>query len=204
MLDARGESRVDTRVAPIKRDIDLACQLLHKLANETKLALSDADRSLLRDVSRKLEQCPVLEAQVELDPASPALRATLWSDGACRGNPGLAGVGAIIKGVDGKVLATVSEFIGKTTNNVAEYRALIRGAEAAKQAGVTVIEVRADSQLMIEQLKGNYAVKNEGLKVLYKEAKQVLQGFQRVVLQHVPRAENAEADELANLGIDSR
>lgn len=189
---------------PLKRDVDLACQLLHKLANESKLALSDADRSLLRDVSRKLELCPVLEAQAELDPTLPTLSATLWSDGACRGNPGLAGVGAIIKGADGKVLATVSEFIGKTTNNVAEYKALIRGAEAARQAGVTVIEVRADSQLMIEQLKGNYAVKNEGLKVLYKEAKLVLQGFQRVVLQHVPRAENAEADELANLGIDSR
>lgn len=189
-----------------QRDLELAIQLLHKLINDSELDLSEAKRGVLREASRILEACqptepvPVAAGDGKVTP----LRATVWTDGASRGNPGLAGVGAIVKAADGTVIATVSEFIGKTTNNVAEYTALIRGAEAALRAGVTVLEVRADSQLMIEQLKGNYAVKNEGLKPLYLEAKKVLKEFERVVLLHVPRAENKEADELANMGIDAR
>ena len=130
--------------------------------------------------------------------------AILWSDGAARGNPGPAGIGAILKTPDGEVIAEVSDFLGHTTNNVAEYRALLAGLERAIEVGIQRIEVRADSELMIKQLRGQYRVKNAGLKPLYEQARQLLSQFSNVKLSHVRREHNSEADRLANLGIDSR
>ena len=134
----------------------------------------------------------------------PITDAVLWTDGGARGNPGPAGAGAILKAPDGTVLAAESHYLGHTTNNVAEYRALLLGLERALALGVRRIEVRADSELLIKQLLGEYRVKNEGLKPLFAEAKAFLARFDSYVLTHVRRELNAEADQLANDGIDRR
>ncbi|NCO65752.1 MAG: ribonuclease H [Candidatus Aquicultor secundus] len=126
----------------------------------------------------------------------------IYSDGAARGNPGPAGAGAQIKNVKGDVLAEVSEYLGETTNNVAEYRALILALEQAVHYKPFRIEIRADSELMVKQLNGEYKVKNMGLKPLYDRVKQLLAGCTSVEIKHIYRSENSAADELANKAID--
>jgi ribonuclease HI len=134
--------------------------------------------------------------------AAPALDAVLWTDGAARGNPGPAGIGAILKSGSGEVLYTGSEFLGHTTNNVAEYKAVLLGLQGALARGVRSIEVRADSELLIKQLKGEYRVKSPGLRPLFDEARKLLARFASVKLTHIRRELNGEADRLANQGID--
>jgi ribonuclease HI len=128
--------------------------------------------------------------------------ATLWSDGAARGNPGPAGIGVMLKTSAGEVLAAEAQFLGHSTNNVAEYRALLLGLERALELGVRRLEVRADSELLIKQLKGEYRVKNAGLRPLYEQAQALLGRFEATRLLHVRRELNVEADRLANEGID--
>jgi ribonuclease HI len=120
------------------------------------------------------------------------------TDGLSKGNPGTAAIGATIKDERGKTLAIISKRIGITTNNVAEYKALIAALQQVKKMGGTQLEIRADSELMIRQLNGRYKIKSEGLKPLYIEATQLLTKFETVSLKHVPRELNAEADQLAN------
>lgn len=124
-------------------------------------------------------------------------------DGASRHNPGPAGIGAQITSADGAVIAEISEGIGVTTNNVAEYGAAIAGMEAALALGATRITLRSDSQLMIKQLLGAYRVKHPNLKPLHAQAGALLDRFEEATLQHVPREQNTEADRLANLGVDA-
>ena len=120
------------------------------------------------------------------------------TDGLSKGNPGTAAIGATIKDERGKMLATISKRIGITTNNVAEYKALIAALQQAKNMGGTQVEIRADSELMIRQLNGRYKIKSEGLKPLYIEATQLLMKFEIVSLKHIPRELNTAADKLAN------
>jgi len=124
-------------------------------------------------------------------------------DGAARGNPGPAGIGAQITDGHGRILAEVSEGIGVATNNQAEYRAAIEGLKRARELGATDLTVRSDSRLLVEQLSGRYRVKNPTLQRLHKEAREVAAGFRRVRFEHVPREENTEADRLANEGVDA-
>ena len=128
--------------------------------------------------------------------------AILWTDGAARGNPGPAGSGAILKTTSLEVLAADGQYIGETTNNVAEYKALLLGLLRALQHGIRRLEVRADSELMIKQLRGEYQVRAEGLKPLFAEAKGMIGRFEAVRLVHVRREQNVEADRLANQAID--
>jgi ribonuclease HI len=128
----------------------------------------------------------------------------LWTDGASRGNPGPAGIGALLKTLAGEVLAAESAYLGEATNNVAEYKALLMGLERALELGVKQLEVRADSELLIKQLKGQYQVRNAGLQPLYRSALSLLARFEASTLLHVRREHNLEADRLANAGIDSR
>jgi ribonuclease HI len=127
----------------------------------------------------------------------------LWTDGAARGNPGPAGIGAILKSPSGDVLFTGSEYLGHTTNNVAEYKAVLLGLTGALAQGVQRLEVRADSELLIKQLRGEYRVKSPGLKPLFEEARKLIARFASVKLTHVRRELNGEADRLANQGINS-
>lgn len=130
--------------------------------------------------------------------------AILWTDGAARGNPGPAGIGALLKTPSGEVLSADSAYLGEATNNVAEYKALLLGLERALVLGVKKIEVRADSELLIKQIKGQYKVRSAGLLPLYETALKLLARFESSSLTHVRREHNAEADRLANAGIDSR
>lgn len=129
-------------------------------------------------------------------------RVTINCDGAARGNPGPAGAGAVVVDEDGLVLAEVAEGLGETTNNVAEYTAVIRGLEEAERLGAREVLLRSDSQLLINQLIGRYRVKAPHLQPLHRRVRELMRVFDRVDLEHVPRERNAAADALANLGVD--
>jgi len=124
------------------------------------------------------------------------------TDGAARNNPGPAGIGAVVRTPDGEVLGEIAEGLGETTNNVAEYTAVIRGLEEAKRLGAHEVLLRSDSQLLINQLTGRYRVKAPHLQPLHRRVRALLAAFAKVDLEHVPRERNVEADRLANLGVD--
>jgi len=126
----------------------------------------------------------------------------LYIDGAARDNPGPAGIGIVLKEGD-RVVAEIGEYIGRTTNNVAEYRALLRGLEEAKARGARAVDVRSDSELLVRQLKREYRVKSPDLSPLYLEANRLLTSFVRYSVHKIPRGENAAADALANRAIDA-
>ena len=127
----------------------------------------------------------------------------IHSDGAARGNPGPAGAGALLRDEGGAVLAEVSEYIGEATNNQAEYRALVFALAEAKRLGATSVAIYADPELMVRQIKGEYRVKNEGLRPLFQQAQRVLQAIGAYTIEHLPRERNREADKLANRAIDT-
>ncbi len=124
-------------------------------------------------------------------------------DGGARGNPGPAGVGALIRTRDGKILAEEHEFIGTATNNVAEYRALLLGLDKALEIGVEDVEIVNDSELVARQIRGEYKVKHVDLKPLFYESRAKLEKFNSWSIKNVPRDENSDADALANQAIDS-
>jgi 6-pyruvoyltetrahydropterin/6-carboxytetrahydropterin synthase len=134
-------------------------------------------------------------------------QAILNCDGGSRGNPGDSGIGFTIGVDDGRGVETICRggwYVGRMTNNQAEYRALIWGLQNARALGVRRLDVAADSELMVKQLNGAYKVKNEGIKPLYLEAKRLLEGFERTRVRHVLREYNAAADALANEAMDQK
>ena len=124
-------------------------------------------------------------------------------DGGARGNPGPAAIGVVVADAGGAVLEQLGEPIGETTNNVAEYRALLLGLERARALGATEVEVVNDSELIAKQINGQYKVKHAGLKPLHAEALRALAGFERWQVRTVPRAQNAAADALVNAALDA-
>jgi ribonuclease HI len=130
-------------------------------------------------------------------------RFTVNVDGGARGNPGPAAIGVVLRNGGGEVLAEVGEAIGEATNNVAEYRALLRGIELAAEHGATELELVGDSELVVRQVEGRYKVKNAGMKELYEEAKRALRGFDNWSIRHVRRENNADADRLVNEALDA-
>ncbi len=123
-------------------------------------------------------------------------------DGAARGNPGHAGIGAIIRDKDDEVLLSISEYIGEATNNIAEYSALIVSLQALTKFKANEVKIFSDSELLVNQLNGDYRVKNENLKIYFNEAKSLLKTYEKVEISHVERKKNKEADQLANEAID--
>ncbi len=123
-------------------------------------------------------------------------------DGGARGNPGQAAIGVVVSDPDGDVLDEVAERIGVATNNVAEYRAVLRGLERAAALGARQVEVVNDSELVARQLTGAYKVKHPSIKPLYLETIAALRGFDRWRIRSVPRARNARADALVNAALD--
>jgi len=183
----------------------------HEELDKTREALPgltrEAAQKLLRGAARKLQQDKPETVSAARDAVRPPQLAPgrvvrVYSDGAARGNPGPAGAGAVLVDPAGNVVARLGRYLGKQTNNVAEYQGLLLGLEHALQLGVREIEVVADSQLLIRQLKGEYAVRHAGLKPLHAEALRLLRSFDRYELRHVPREENALADEMSNRAID--
>jgi ribonuclease HI len=126
----------------------------------------------------------------------------LYSDGACRGNPGIGGAGAVIIDAAGNVVWEGKEFLGHCTNNIAEYKALILGLKGALAQGYNNLEVYLDSELLARQINGSYRVKNGNLKDLMAEIRNLLSVFDSVQVKHVLRCHNIRADKLANLAID--
>lgn len=129
---------------------------------------------------------------------------TAFVDGASRGNPGLAGAGVFILGPDGKPYKRLKKFLGTATNNVAEYSALVTALESALRFGICKLRVRADSELVVKQVKGLYRVKSLDLKPLYNRVKELAAKFDSFQIAHVRREGNAAADQLANEAIDTR
>jgi ribonuclease HI len=127
---------------------------------------------------------------------------TVNVDGGARGNPGPAAIGVVVRGPGEEVLAEVGETIGRATNNVAEYKALLRGIELAAEHGAGEVELVGDSELVVRQVEGRYKVKDAGLRELHAEAKRALTGFDKWSIRHVKRAQNADADRLVNQALD--
>lgn len=130
------------------------------------------------------------------------MKATLHTDGGARGNPGPAAFAYVLTADDGSVLDARGEAIGVATNNVAEYRALVEGLRAAGVAGVTTLDVRSDSELMVKQMRGEYRVKNRDLQTLFLEASSAARAVGAVTYTHVRREHNELADRLVNDALD--
>jgi ribonuclease HI len=124
-------------------------------------------------------------------------------DGGARGNPGPAAIGVVVSEPGGKVLDEIAERIGVATNNVAEYRAMLRGLRRAAELGAREVEVINDSELVARQIQGVYKVKHPAMRPLYEEAMSALRGFDTWEIRSVPRAENARADALVNEALDA-
>ena len=127
---------------------------------------------------------------------------TAFIDGGARGNPGPAGYGVHVVDESGHVLAELYQGIGHSTNNVAEYNGLLAALRWAAERGETRIHVRADSELLVKQMRGEYRVKHGGLKPLFLEACRLIRQIGDVTFEHVRREQNKDADRLSNLGMD--
>jgi ribonuclease HI len=124
-------------------------------------------------------------------------------DGGARGNPGPAAIAAVASTPDGEVVDSRGEAIGTATNNVAEYRALLLGIELAREHGAAEVELIGDSELIVKQVKGEYRVKDAGLRPLHAQVRAALEGFDRWSIRHVRREQNAAADALVNETLDA-
>jgi ribonuclease HI len=127
---------------------------------------------------------------------------TVNVDGGARGNPGPAAIAAVVRDEGGAVVAERGERIGRATNNVAEYRALLLGIELAAQLGAEELELIGDSELIVRQVEGRYKVKHADMKELHARVKKALAPFEGWSIRHVKRAENADADALVNQALD--
>jgi ribonuclease HI len=164
------------------------------------------------DVDAVLEKFPGLgreglrsilgEAARVARPGRKRRKVIAFVDGASRGNPGEAGAGVIFKDAEGNVVERHARYLGKATNNMAEYKALILALRRAGELGVTSLQVYSDSELLVNQINGRYRVRVPHLQELCQEAIRLMRAVGRVNVSHVPREENAEADEQANIAID--
>ena len=136
--------------------------------------------------------------------AAPAVAAAYRAniDGGSRGNPGPASYGVVIRDARGEVVAKLKKYIGRTTNNVAEYYGLIAALDYAQQHGIRALRVESDSELLVRQMQGRYKVKSPELRPLFERARKMAQAFDSFRIEHVYRERNAEADALANEALD--
>jgi ribonuclease HI len=130
------------------------------------------------------------------------MKLVINTDGGARGNPGPAGSGVVIKDEAGKIVHEYKEYLGKATNNTAEYIALIRALEAAKKLGATHLQINMDSELIVRQMLGQYKIKEPSLQALAQEVFSLRNQFENIVFIHVRREFNKEADRLVNEAID--
>ena len=130
------------------------------------------------------------------------MRVTIHCDGGSRGNPGPAGIGVVITDQSGSLVDQIGERIGDATNNVAEYRAVIRGLQRAAELGADAVDLVGDSELVAKQITGDYRVKHSDMKPLHASVITELKNFSAWTIKTVPRAENAAADALVNSALD--
>lgn len=189
-LKVRKQTEVERAARASAEDLDAAMnESKAEREQRKKHRAAESDRERAEAVAKAAERPP---------------RVRLFSDGAARGNPGPAGAGAVILNPAGHVMAKIGKFLGESTNNVAEYTGLILGLKRAKAMGIKELDVFSDSELLVKQLTGDYAVKADHLKPLHDEAKQLLAAFVEVEVSHIPREENQAADEMSNRAIDER
>jgi ribonuclease HI len=129
---------------------------------------------------------------------------TIFTDGAARGNPGPAAIGAVIKDEKGKVVATISRCLGTTTNNQAEYRAVIAALEKAAGLGARQVALYSDSELVVKQINGYYKIKQAALRPLYQEVVKLAGMLESFKIAYIPRERNKAADSLANKALDNQ
>lgn len=155
-------------------------------------------------MSDRYKTSPPLSARLfeETHAAPPAGVHIANIDGASRGNPGPAAYAVILRGPDGSKIAGIAKRIGRKTNNVAEYYALLAALDYAAANSIRALRVRSDSELLVRQMQGRYKVKNEELKPLHERAQKLTRGLEYFVIEHVPREQNSDADALANLALD--
>ncbi len=142
-----------------------------------------------------------LFAEPEAPPAAPAFVANI--DGAARGNPGPASYGVVIRKPDGAVVAELKKYIGRSTNNVAEYYALIAALDYAAAHGIRALRIESDSELLVNQMRGRYKVRSADLRPLFERARKLAHGIASFAVEHVPRERNRDADALANEALDA-
>lgn len=168
-------------------------------------------RAILRECAELLAEAGVATkrsgrklAKTSHSEAVPANveRVVVLTDGASRGNPGPAGAGWVLRSEGGQVLQEGGAFLGKRTNNEAEYEAVIAGLKAAAQLGVRDVVLVSDSELVVRQINGKYRIKNDRLLPIHQAARELIQQFRRFDIRHVPREQNADADRCANRAID--
>jgi ribonuclease HI len=135
-------------------------------------------------------------------PASVPVHLFLYVDGACSGNPGPCGSAAILKDAEGTTLLERARAFGPATNNVAEYQAVILGLELAAELKPERLTIRSDSELLVRQLAGEYKVKAPHLKPLYRQVMRLLEPFESVEIEHIPREKNTEADKLSKKAVE--
>jgi ribonuclease HI len=123
-------------------------------------------------------------------------------DGGSRGNPGPASYGVVVRDPNGEIVARLKKYIGKSTNNVAEYFGLIAALDYAEAQGIRALRIQSDSELLVKQMRGQYKVKSEDLRPLFERAKKMSQGLEAFRIEHVYREQNREADALANQALD--
>jgi ribonuclease HI len=154
-----------------------------------------------------IKPAPKSSGHLFADPESPSTRLdgvyTASIDGAARGNPGPASYGLVLRRPDGKPLEALGKYIGRHTNNVAEYYALIAALDYAMANGIKRLRVQSDSQLIVNQMKGLYKVKHPDLRPLHERAKKMAAGLESFTIQYVPREQNREADAAANAALDN-
>jgi ribonuclease HI len=127
----------------------------------------------------------------------------LYTDGGARGNPGPGAIGVVLKNADGHTVVEIGKYLGICTNNEAEYHALIEGLKLAKEKGIEELTCYLDSELIVKQLKGQYKVKNDRLKVFFEKIKGLEKNFSEISYNHIPREKNTEADILVNKVLDT-
>ncbi|HEY6001840.1 MAG TPA: ribonuclease HI family protein [Anaeromyxobacter sp.] len=190
-LKVRRQSDVEKAAARAAEELDEAMELSKAERDKRR-----KERALAEERERA---AAAAAAEVER-----AKRTRLYTDGAARGNPGPAGAGAVIISPDGHIVAKIGKFLGESTNNVAEYMGLILGLKRAKAMGIKELDVYSDSELLVKQLAGDYAVKAEHLRPLFEEARSLLKAFSEIQVRHIPREENEQADAMSNRAIDER
>lgn len=130
------------------------------------------------------------------------MKLIIYTDGGARGNPGPAGIGGVLYNESGEKVREISEYLGETTNNQAEYKAVLRGLQEAKKQGARELSFYIDSELVVKQLNGEYKVKNKQLQPLFVQIYNLTLEFKKVTFSHVQREQNKEADKLANQAMD--
>jgi ribonuclease HI len=180
---------------------EAAARLLRRLAEDPPLTavskhITDMEKQQIGDLLG-------FAADTIWRPLRPAIdEVTIFVDGASVGNPGPAGAGVVIFDRQNKKVAEISEPLGVTTNNVAEYRALILGLKKVRELGIRSVHVRADSELMVKQISGDYRVKDEKLRALSREALDIIDLFDSFDILHVDRSKNQAADRLSKRAAD--